>query len=59
MTTEENIKQAAEVVAKWPQWKIDNMKNVFSEPDINQWHGLSGNDPSEDLKIAEGQGEQS
>lgn len=34
MNTRENIKQAAEEVSKWPQWKIDNMKNVFSEPNI-------------------------
>lgn len=28
-----NIKQAAQVVASWPKWKIENMKAVFSEPE--------------------------
>jgi NTP pyrophosphatase (non-canonical NTP hydrolase) len=32
--TESNIERAAAEVATWPTWKIENMKNVFSEPDI-------------------------
>ena len=34
LTTEENIKRASEIVKLWPEWKIKNMKAVFSEPDI-------------------------
>lgn len=31
----ESIENAAKKVAEWPQWKTDNIKNVFSEPEIN------------------------
>ena len=34
MTYEENIKQAAQEITKWPAWKIANMLNVFSEKHI-------------------------
>lgn len=30
----ENIQQAAKVVEAWLTWKIQNMRAVFSEPDI-------------------------
>lgn len=35
LSHQENIEQAALIVKKWPSWKIENMKLVFSEPDIN------------------------
>lgn len=34
LTYSENMQRAANLVAKWPAWKIQNMKAVFSEPDI-------------------------
>lgn len=34
MTKSENIQQAAKTVATWPTWKTQNIKAVFSEPDI-------------------------
>lgn len=34
LTYSENIQQAARAVATWPTWKTQNMKAVFSEPDI-------------------------
>jgi hypothetical protein len=33
-STFNNIRDAAAAVDKWPQWKIDNVKSVLSEPTI-------------------------
>lgn len=43
LSTEENIKQAAKEVSTWSKWKINNIKNVFTEPEIRV--------PNKDIKL--------